>query len=460
MANVGFTISPAPGVTNDLIAVIYKTTAPAAEVDRLLKAAPHASPYDFNFTDLVPGTYIVKIHETPDGTTLGNLRHDFWVDASLQKLLSYEVKTFQVGLGRGTPYYDPADGDTDYINPDLDGLTYTVFKPGYGPLDWAANITGYTGGGFSFTDGQKFSQDEIYTILVSNLVQQPLSPVGTGYPEDIIDVTGDISFTSTHYNNLLEVNSSATIVTITIADITTIPDGTKFGINTHNGTQRYVTLQLPVGKYCLINGVQRNAVYVGRAAEVEFIKKGNYLRVVNGGEDFRRVGEKVFTDGNPPVNGLAFVGGWKLKTDYPRAFNWYVNTLPVGELGTGTDDITPAGDNIRKWIIGTNKFWVPDHRDMSYRVTDGTRLANSYQADAVGPGTVKTRAFTGNGVGHNGISGGGVGFLATYGDGGAITTDSASGTSNNSVRTDPWDLISAAGENRVKNVAVNAYVII
>jgi hypothetical protein len=28
------------------------------------------------------------------------------------------------------------------------------------------------------------------------------------------------------------------------------------------------------------------------------------------------------------------------------------------------------------------------------------------------------------------------------------------------VRTDPWDLISAAGENRVKNVAVNAYVII
>lgn len=461
MANVAFTISPAPGITNDLIAVIYKTTAPAAEIGRIVKNPPHASPHNFDFTDLDPGTYIVKIHESPDGSTLGNLRHDFWVDATLQKLQSYEVKTFQVGLGRGTPYYDPADQDEDYINTDLDGLTYTVFKPGYGPLDWDANITPYTGGGFSFTDGQKFSQDEIYTILISNLVTQPIvSGGGNSYPEDIVEFTGDIAFGSTHYNMLLEANSSNAIVTITIADLSSVPDGTLFGINTHNGSQRYVTLQLPATKYCLINGSQRNAAYIGKGEEVTFIKKGNYLRIVNWDGDYRRVGEKVFADGNAPANGIALTGQWLLKTDYPRIFNWYVNNLPVGEFGTGTDDVTPSGDNIRKWIIGTSKFWIPDHRNMHYRVTDGTRLANSYQADSVGPGNVRTSSWTGNGIGKNGVGSGGVGFLATMGDGGAISSDSASGTNNNSARTGTWTIVSPEGESRVKNVAANVYVII
>jgi hypothetical protein len=97
---------------------------------------------------------------------------------------------------------------------------------------------------------------------------------------------------------------------------------------------------------------------------------------------------------------------------------------------------------------------------MSYKITDGTRLSNSYQADAVGPGTVKTEAFTGVGVGHNGLSNDGIGFLATQGDGGYVTTDFASGTNRNTARTDSWDIISPAGETRVKNVAVNVYVII
>lgn len=461
MASISIQISPAPGVLNDFIAVIYKTTDEGAEIDRITIPAPHDEPQTFQFNDLVPGTYIGKVHDTPDGTTLGNIRHDFWADASLEKLLAYTIKTFQVGLGRGTPYYDPADQDEDYINPDLDGLTYTVFKPGYGPLDWAANITPYTGGGFSFTDGQKFSQDEIYTILISNLVTQPLdSTSGSAYPDDVVELTGDTAFGSGHYNKLLEVNSVSTLVTITISDLNSVPDGTLFGINTHNGSQRYVTLQLPATKYCLINGSQRNAVYVGKGEEVNFIKKGNYLRIVNWDGDYRRVGEKVFADGNAPANGIALTGQWLLKTDYPRIFNWYVNNLPVGEFGAGTDDVTPSGDNIRKWIIGVNKFWVPDHRNMHYRVTDGTRLANSYQADAVGPANIRTSAWTGNGIGKNSVGSGGVGFLATMGDGGSVNSDSASGTNNNSARTGTWTIVSTEGESRGKNVAINVYVII
>jgi hypothetical protein len=441
-----------------MIAVLYDG---AAEINRLPIPAPHTSPQDLDFINVAAKTYNVKIHETPDGTTLGNLRHDFWVDASLQKLKAYTVKTFQVGLGRGTPYFDPTDGDGDYINTDLNGLDYTVFKPGYGPLDWASNITPYTGGGFSFTDGQKFGQDEIYTLLVSNLVSQPLQQTGVGYPDDVVSITADTSFTSSHYNKLLEIDSSTPLLTITIADITTIPDGTQWGINTekHNDQLRYCILQLPTGVFCYVNGSQINAIPIGRAEEPTFIKKGSSIRIVNWEGDRRRVGEKVFVDGIPPANGLPLIGGWKLKTDYPRLFPWYVNKLPLSELGTGTDDVTPTGDNIHKWIIGVNKFWFPDHRDMTYKATNGSRLANSYQADAVGPANVKTTAWTGGGIGHNGLSVDSVGFLATQGDGGSVSTDSANGTNRNTARTNTWSIISA-GENLVRNVATNVYVII
>jgi hypothetical protein len=455
-------MSPAPGVINDMIAVIYKTTAPAAEIDRLPIPYPHDNPVNLSFPNVVPGTYIVKIHETPGGGVLGNLHHDFWTDASLSKLYAYTVKTFQVGLGRGTPYYDPADQDTDYINPDLNGLDYTVFKPGYGPLDWNANITTYVGGGFSYTDGQKFSQDEIYTLLVNNLLLQPVSQTGVGYPDDVIALSTDTAFGTTHYNKLLVADTSAQILTISISSLGSIPDGTIFGVNTqkHNSALRYLVVQLPVGKVCTVKGVLRNAVYMGRSEEITFIKKGDYLYIINWDGDYRRLGEKVFSDGIAPENSILCDGQWYAKADYPRLFNWYVDNLPSGEWVSGADDSTPAGDDIRKWVVGTSKFRAPDHRNMHYRIKDGSRATNSYQADEVGPADVKTTAWTGGGLGHNSLNNDSVGFLATHGDGGTINSDSASGTNRNTARTVKFSTISVNGETRVKNVAQNVYVII
>ncbi len=292
MANISFTISSAPGITNDLIAVIYKTTAPAAEVDRIVKDAPHPDPYNFEFTDIASGTYIVKIHESPDGSTLGILRHDFWVDATIQKVLAYDIIDFIVDLGRGAPHYDPVDSATQYENPNLNGKTYVVFKPGFGALVWGTHIQTITGGGFEFINGQMFANGEEYTVLVSNLTYNNIQESAAGYPADVVLLTGNTSFGNSHYNKLLEVNGVGSVVTITIASIDTIPDGTKFGINTHNGTQRYVTLQLPVSKFCLINFVQYNAIYIGRGEEVTFIKKGAYLRIVHWDGDYRRVGKE------------------------------------------------------------------------------------------------------------------------------------------------------------------------
>lgn len=474
MPNVQFTISPAPGITNDLIAVIYNTVAPAAELARLLKSPPHAAPYDFNFPNLLVGTYIVKIHESPDGVTLGTLRHDFWVNAAINSLTGYTVKTFQVGLGRGTPYFDPAHDTDDYINTDLYGLDYTVFKPGYGPLDWAANITTYPGGGFSFTDGQKFYQDEIYTILISNLVSSTsVSPVVNGFPSGLVVIMGDTAFTSTHYSKMLEV-SSTNSCTISIATLATIPDNTVFNVNTNalvsddpNAPFRYAMISLPGGQFARINGTDHNTVYVGRGEEMTFVKIGTYLRLISGGDGYRRLGQIVYSFSAPPLGSLPLTGGWYPQADFGRIFNDYIQQLDPSELGSGVDDVAPGANDRTKWIIGATKFWVPDHGGIFHRPTDPdgnndvTRLPGNYQADAIGPGDVNTKAWTGGGLGHNSLTNDSVGFLATHGDGGEINSlTAASNTNRSSARSVKFAIISTEGQTRPKNAAVNAYVLI
>ena len=468
MPNVQFTISPAPGITNDLISVIYNTLAPAAELARIVKNPPHASPHDFSFTNMPVGTYIVKIHESPDGVTLGNLRHDFWVNAAINSVTAYTPKTFQVGLGRPAPYYDPAPGDTQYVNPDLDGLDYLVFKPGYGILDWGADIQKIAGGGFEFTNGQVFADGELYTVLINNLIQTQAPPgtAGNVFPNGVVDINGDTLFSSGHYSKILQV-ISANNCTLTIASLATIPDNTVFSINTqyHGLPFRYIILALPGGTECRIGGIGKANVFIGRSESWTFLKNGNVLYLINGEDSFRKVGQVVYTFGTPPPNSRPLTGGWLSPGDEPRLFYDYVNLLPFAHLGTGVVDTIPDAENRTKWIINGGKFWVPDWGGMFARMADpdgnidAPRRSGVYQADAVGPANVDTIAWTGLGRKNNELFADGVGFLATQGDGGAISNNTASGTNRNTARTNPWPIISPAGETRPKNVAVNAYVL-
>lgn len=71
-----------------------------------------------------------------------------------------------VGNDRGTPYFDPEDGDAQYVNTNLNGRTYVVFRMGVGALVWGYDIQTISGGGFEYINGQVFSEGETYTIFV------------------------------------------------------------------------------------------------------------------------------------------------------------------------------------------------------------------------------------------------------------------------------------------------------
>lgn len=377
--------------TSDCLLVVREKDDPLSEVYRSdLLETPHTQ-RNITVDNLNPVMHIVQLWTTSDGTTLDSLLGSCDIDASINNEVAFGYIQFVVGRGNGAPEYDPEPETAQYINPDLDGKDYLVFKAGEGPLVWGEDIQTITGGGFEFIDGTLFGGEEKYTVQYSNITSSSTSSGGKAYPSDVVEITSNTVFGSTHYNKLIEVNSVSTAnITITISSLDAIPNGTQFGINTHNGVQRYVILKLNTGRYCLINGFQENEVYLGRAEGITFIKKGNYLRIVGSPpESFSRIGQRVFSDGLQPVNTLPEIGGWYLKTDYPRPVKWYLERLPGAELGTGTDDVIPNAANKTKWILGSTKFWMPDTSGLSVRATsaDGTvdlggpRLAGSYQAD-------------------------------------------------------------------------------
>lgn len=368
---------------------------PLSEVYRSdVLTTPHTQ-RNITIDDLNPVMHIVQLWTTTDNVNLDALIGSCDIDASIANELTFGYIQFVVGRGNLEPEYDPAPWQGQYANPDLDGKTYLVFKEGVGPLKWGIDIQTIEGGGFEFINGQEFGDEEGYTVQYSNISSSSSSSSGRSYPADIIEITEDTEFGSEHYNNLLEVNGDVEggIITINIASLDAVPNNTKFGINTHNGKQRYVTLQLDSGRYCQINGEQENAVYIGKAEEWTFIKKGSYLRVVSGGDSANKVGQRVFADGKQPPNTLPETGGWYPRDDYPRLVKWHIERIPSGELGTGTEDVTPNSTNKTKWILGENKFWVPNTEGLGIRATSsdstvdagGPRAANSNQADSVGP---------------------------------------------------------------------------
>jgi hypothetical protein len=431
--------------TSDIILVVREKSAPLAEVFRQFYAAPHTQ-RNLTVDELTPVIHIVQVWSTSDGTTLEQLKGQCDIDASISNDAAFTLIQFIVDRGQtGSPTYDPVSNQDSYVNPELDGKNYAVFKPGYGALVWDIHIELLTGGGFKYINGQLFSSEEEYTVMVFNTVQTSTSSSSKSFPEDFVEVTEDETFDSSYYNKMIEANGSSPILTITMPSLASIPDNTKFGINTHNGSQRYITLQLDTGEYCRVAGQNRNAIYVGKAEEVVFQKKGTYLRIVYWNGDYLRVGERVKADGIAPINSFQEIGGWYTKTDYPRIFEWYVNELPVDELGTGTEDITPSSSNRTKWIIGTTKFWVPDRRNYFDRNTDGTRKSGNVQSDDVKSPSdnlltgVKRRFAAG-------------GFIEGYVSGGG----NAPGSDNYDPATWPY----SGTETRPINVATNVYRII
>jgi hypothetical protein len=430
------------GVTGYLRVFAREVANPGAVVAEVTIDPPIPDPYGLVFTGLNEIPHYVDFYESTDGISTGLLLMTILYDVG-SGVATSEMRFYKAD-GVGT--YDPASGTSSITDPYLAGKNVVkVFKEGFRFLKESDE---FTQAGDTVTipvsdalPDPTFGVSEVISLEIAYVSTSSSTASSQNFPKDVIAVPSNITLSSTHYSNMMEATSGAGILTITFPAFSGIPDGTKFGFNTDNGTQTYMAIVLPGGSYCMVGGVQRGTVYLGRGEELTVIKKANYLRIINWSGDHRRVGDRVSKDGTPPLNSLPETGGWYLKSQYPRLWEWYINMLPPSDIVNAADDSVVNPVNAPRWNVGTTKFWVPDRRGYMDKASEGARRAGEVQTPQVGQfelTVVKANGFTGNP---------GAGDVNKFGYG-AANPVSRTTIQNNGV------------ENRVLNAAVFTYRII
>lgn len=387
-----------------IIATIVEHNSPLAEVDREVLTAPYEGA--ITFEDLNPVMHRVRFYESTNGTTLGNLLISLSIDATVYNEPGVEIITFKVGQGRGAPYYDPSEGDDYYSNPDLLDFTFLVSFEGTGAVD-PSILDDYTGGGFQFNNGRTFVLDEVGIVTKYLSVSTVVPPVLARPFEDIIDLSADITFNTTYYNNFLRADFAASVGTITFPPHASIPNYTKVRVSTHGGNQNYVKFQFDGSETTKFFNSNKNVIYIAKGEDIELTWKdgGCYVTDYNGNY-LRRGKVQASYDAN---DDLALIRahidtGVLFETDYPGLYE-FIESLPAGVaclLSEWSDTETINGEtkypNRSRFAIdtATQSFRVPHLANLSHRflklsgVTDTERiddLPGGYQGDA-------TRAHT------------------------------------------------------------------
>ncbi|MDF2189279.1 hypothetical protein [Paraflavitalea sp. CAU 1676] len=255
--------------------MIYKTTAPGAEVDRILDSTDHTAPRNFQFSDLEPGVYITKIHESADGTTLGNLRHDFWVDAVTNQIL-LERRFYRVG---GSDTYDPAADTIKISDPYFQGKNITgIFQQGNRYLrqdksEWSINVDGEIEFGVDSIGGVQIKNwaDTVWAVEISYIQ----SDTGGGSQKygDVVIVTADTTLSAAHWNMNIYGRGASNKLILTAPALASIPENKGFTLVHDGGNSINVVLQLQAGETARFLGGNYNNIKLGIGDWIRCTKK-------------------------------------------------------------------------------------------------------------------------------------------------------------------------------------------
>jgi hypothetical protein len=409
MAEISFQISAAPSITNDLIAVIYNTTAPGAEIARIVDSTDHSSPASFQFSNLDPGVYIVKVHESPDGVALGNLRHDFWVDAVTNQQVTIEDRWYTVD---GLADHDPVSEQNEIPDSYLDGRTVLlVYKEGFRPLEPVTEWTPIVGGGVELLLTIPLSPGE--KVLVQLAVPVSLgSTITNDSFSQFVTFTGNVTLTSTEYNKTVLIQSAANKQTTTLPLIASVADSRGYLIRHDGANAVNVIVKAQTGEVIRFRGADINQVELGKGEFIKVIKNGSKWIVNDDRGQWDRLGEVIHARiGGDNMLLMDGVTEYDL-TVYVR-LKRFIDSLPVGQVV----DYAAFADVENKGFFAVdsvnNKAKLPMMFDMSLRFLKSNggadpdrpdNIPGGYQAGMVGNHTATVTGKKGAMAGGNGGS--------------------------------------------------------
>lgn len=383
-------------VTDDVIAVWYENSAPGAELDRVvMDGVTILKTGSFLADELNPVIHIFKFYASSDGTTLDTqIGADLYIDASLYNEPQVEWLEFTVGSGLDVGdgvHFAPEDGDTEYINDDLDNddiLAYTVEKKGYGTLSWNSNLQINTAG-FEYNDGDEFSDGEEYLITIYRNVTFSAPTTAANIYSDIEVISTDETLDSTHFGKIIICEHITPLGILTLPEASTVPNLKRISFNTE-GLYRYVRVQLHAGDTIKRKKVDVNYVDLATGEEFEIMMKSGQWYIIKDTSE-TKVGHRIFTDHTDVINTLPADGTEYQIADYPRLYEALKTAQKVTYTQYNSSTNILVGSALKTKYpykgffavdTGAGTFKVPDMRNMSVRTlkyfdgtSDSTRLS-------------------------------------------------------------------------------------
>jgi hypothetical protein len=379
-------------------------TNQGAEIGRQSYANPHPE-RSLTVTNLDPVMHTFKFYRSTDGTTLTTLLLKMDIDCSSNEtqfyIYDYVTDRGDGDATSGQAWNDPVSGGTTVNDQRLIGANFYVEQRGVGPLRPDEVTKDIVTGGFTIL-GQTFDPDDTWFAIVSKVVQQPSGGVPSSDYMNVVQISADVNFGSTHYRNFLECINSA-VATISVPALSSIPN-TRVFVNTHSMTGRYLVIAFSGADTAKLEGRDVSKVTLGIGEEAELLFTGTRCVVTRGPEGYRRLGMINFGRGIE-TNVLPLDGTTYQIADYPRLYLDFINRLPASQIKSMTAWATSQTINGLTMYpnkgffavdTGAGTFKVPDLRDRMVRglkldvSADTTRLTDhpgGFQMDMVGPHT-------------------------------------------------------------------------
>ncbi|PUZ21812.1 hypothetical protein DCC81_24810 [Chitinophaga parva] len=363
---------------------------------------------------------IIKINELPPspGTQLnwlgvvarpdtGQAYRDTW--EQLASVIANEIGSVTTPIERfylvgGTGEFDPADGDTFVSDPNLDGLDYDLMKWGVGDIrkgtDWQNDVEG---GGFTIL-GSPMSFGEMYVARPRPKVSNILSSTDAvaRFTAGIKTVQASGTMLTADFRKLIILASTTTTMTYTIKAASVYPANVLLRIMTGTGAQKQSTILIEGGASFNWGGDSITALYLGQKHTLDLISDGTQWYVMD------KTPERAF--GTPrlgpmaDINELPADGGQYLRIDYPDAWAKIQALAAASPGAVKSNSEWDANPTYFGSGNGTTTFRMPRWYAMQFRALDPSgsidtdratavpsqsNMPGSYQADLVGPLTIK-----------------------------------------------------------------------